>query len=651
MDKHIEKSQFQFVDINEKIFDAKFEGKPRSFFRDAMVRFARNRVNLVATTIVAMVVFLAIFVPILTPKDFTSANNANMKYLPPRVPLLENLGILDGTIKVKGVFVNLNDYEIIDPTKPDTDENRLYYPASDEFNTYEKSSIKNGTLKNEFIYGSTRSPQYIGGSNDIILSTRQSHIIGYTTETTYDINTKVSVKINSLSEGAELVVYVRPSNLNELLPEGITTTNPESLNYYVKLGTISDFNEDAFEFTVNEKTTGMLVLVFNSPIEKDRVSIQSVAVDFPIKEDLIFEGYELALWSPLSMNTFGGSWVRVNAKAIQASFTYYKYADIFVNRPATISNLEYDRILAENPGMEDSIIYNDPLDPKKGWKFGEGEYSLIEVTSYTTPIIGPDGNPYFSYRVVKNGFIESGYTETPFFLFGTDGKGRDLFASVWISLRTSLLLGVIVSVINIFIGIIWGSISGYFGGTLDFAMERFVEILSAFPGLTVLTILYLEFGAGFGLLLLYLTYSGWIGVAGMTRIQFYRYRGREYVLASRTLGASDARLIFKHILPNGLGYIITSVVLSIPAMILTEASLSYLGFGIGEASTLNLGFTKLSGLSLGIILFEGQNNMTVPGRFYLVLIPAIIIVIIMIAFNLFGNALRDAMNPSLRGQE
>lgn len=86
-------------------------------------------------------------------------------------------------------------------------------------------------------------------------------------------------------------------------------------------------------------------------------------------------------------------------------------------------------------------------------------------------------------------------------------------------------------------------------------------------------------------------------------------------------------------------------------MIITEAALSFLGFGLGEGAVLNFGFFQLSGLSLGILLYNGEQNMTAPGRFYLVMIPAAIIIIIMIAFNLFGNALRDAMNPSLRGQE
>jgi ABC-type dipeptide/oligopeptide/nickel transport system permease subunit len=343
--------------------------------------------------------------------------------------------------------------------------------------------------------------------------------------------------------------------------------------------------------------------------------------------------------------------MRANAVYTVASFTYYKYNDIFANREGTLSNEEYDALLAADPEMAASIIYNDPNDPSQGWRFGDGEYQLINVISTSTPQQGPDGEFYFNYRVTYNGLIAAGYEELPYFIFGTDGKGRDLFAEIWLSLRTSLLLGLIVSAINIFIGVIWGSISGYFGGAVDFGMERFVEVLNSFPGLTVLTILYLKFGAGFVLLLIYLTYSGWVGVARLTRVQFYRYRGREYVLASRTLGAGHMRLIFKHILPNGIGYIITSVALSVPAMIITEAALSFLGFGLGEGAVLDFGLFKLSGLSLGIILYGGEQNMTAPGRFYLVMIPAIIIIIIMIAFNLFGNALRDAMNPSLRGQE
>src|SRR5690606_30549121 len=102
------------------------------------------------------------------------------------------------------------------------------------------------------------------------------------------------------------------------------------------------------------------------------------------------------------------------------------------------------------PGMSDSIIYNDPDDHSKGWKFGtDKEYDLVEVLFSTTPELGPDGKYYFNYRVLYNGLKTSGYDTMPYFLFGTDEKGRDLFAEIWLSLRTSLILGLLVSIINI----------------------------------------------------------------------------------------------------------------------------------------------------------------------------------------------------------
>lgn len=647
MDKHIDKSKFEFVEIDQKIFDTKFEGKPRSFLRDAMSRFTKNKLNVVATTIVLMVIMLSIFVPILTPKDFTSANSANTKFLPPRIPLVEKLGIFDGTIDVENYEADLTKYELIDPALGDVDGNRLYYPKFDLYNTFSPEFVKPGTLINSKIYGSNKNPAYVGGTNDIILRTRTDHLVGFLENFGY-LNAKITLDINSISEGSYLEVMIKPSNLENLLPEGVLATHPDSLEYYTLVGTIDEAG--IHELTNTTPVAGALVLVYHAPDVDTRVSFNSVAIDFSSGTDRFFTGYELSQWASISMDTYGGSWMRANAEYTVASFTYYKYNDIFANREATISNEEYDEILEANPGMAESIVYNDPNDPSKGWTFGD-DYILVGVISTTQKVIGPDGNEYFSYRVTTNGLITAGYEELPFFIFGTDGKGRDLFAEIWLSLRTSLLLGLIVSFINISIGVIWGSISGYFGGSVDFGMERFVEVLSSFPGLTVLTILYLKFGAGFALLLIYLTYSGWVGVARLTRVQFYRYRGREYVLASRTLGAGHMRLIFKHILPNGIGYIITSVVLSVPAMIITEAALSFLGFGLGEGAVLNFGLFELSGLSLGILLYNGEQNMTAPGRFYLVMIPAAVIIIIMIAFNLFGNALRDAMNPSLRGQE
>jgi ABC-type dipeptide/oligopeptide/nickel transport system permease subunit len=237
----------------------------------------------------------------------------------------------------------------------------------------------------------------------------------------------------------------------------------------------------------------------------------------------------------------------------------------------------------------------------------------------------------------------------PYFLFGTDASGKDLFALTWVGLRTSLIIGIIVSFINISFGVIYGAISGYYGGKVDIVMERITEVVGRIPWLVTLSIVTALIGTSVLSLILVLIISGWIGVASVTRAQFYRYKNREYVLASRTMGAKDSRLIFRHILPNGVGTIITSSILLIPGVIFSEAAISYLGFGIGHGSVINFFGLKLSGVSLGVLLSDGQ--VALLDYPHLTVYPAIIVSILMITFNMFGNGLRDAFNPSLRGAE
>lgn len=245
---------------------------------------------------------------------------------------------------------------------------------------------------------------------------------------------------------------------------------------------------------------------------------------------------------------------------------------------------------------------------------------------------------YYNYYQYLNG-------ETPQFLLGTDGQGYDIAVRMAAGIRVSLVLAIFVSLINLSFGTAYGAIEGYYGGVADMVMERITDILSNMPTIVVATLCNLYFVAtgkmsSFGALLLTFCVAGWLGTAYRVRTQFYRYRGQEYVLAARTLGARDFRLMFHHIFPNALGTIITSSVLVIPGVIYSESSLSYLGI---------INLNGPNSTSLGTLLANGSEYLySAP---HIILWPCIIISLLMISFNLFGNGLRDAFNPSLRGSE
>ena len=261
--------------------------------------------------------------------------------------------------------------------------------------------------------------------------------------------------------------------------------------------------------------------------------------------------------------------------------------------------------------------------------------SIVEIPNNVNP-----DEPFFNYKVRVNQFMFSLGTEPEdtYFWFGTTRDGRDLFTEIWEGARISLLMAFLVVIINSVIGLTIGSVVGYYGGLLDLLFDRFVEIVASIPFLSVLTLVTLRFGNELWVIVFAFTATGWLGSYGTGRLQFYRFKNREYVLAARTLGASDARIMFKHILPNTLGLIVTSYALAIPAFVFTEASFSFLGI-----------INYQNALSVGLLIDQGQQQM--QNYPYLLLFPALYIAILMIAFNLFGNGLRDAFNPSLRGVE
>lgn len=231
----------------------------------------------------------------------------------------------------------------------------------------------------------------------------------------------------------------------------------------------------------------------------------------------------------------------------------------------------------------------------------------------------------------------------PSFLFGTNVYGQDIFTCLAVGARLSFLLSISVATINFILGAIYGSIEGYYGGVVDLVLERVSDILSSVPFMVVATLFQLHLADKVGVvpcLLFAFVMTGWVGTAARVRTQFYRFKGQEYVLAARTLGASDRRLIFKHIFPNSLGTIVTSAVMTIPGVIFSESMLSYLHIINLEASSLT---------SIGTMLSNGQGYLS--SYPHIIMFPALFIAILEISFNLFGNGLRDALNPSLRGAD
>lgn len=281
-------------------------------------------------------------------------------------------------------------------------------------------------------------------------------------------------------------------------------------------------------------------------------------------------------------------------------------------------------------------------------KGNDGDYDSLRIEGddgkYKYAIVGGTSDAKtFTVRVFTYTYFQYRYGFEPSFLFGTNAYGQDIFTRLAKAARFSLVFAVGVATINFILGTIYGSIEGYYGGWVDLFLERVSDILSGMPTMVVITLfqLYLskKLGSTVAFLLAYVA-TGWIGTASLVRMQFYRFKNQEYILAARTLGARDSRLMFKHIFPNSLGTIVTRSALVIPAVISSESTMTYLGIVNLDSATTS---------SIGTMLSAGKALLsTYP---HIIFFPALVISLLMISFNLFGNGLRDAFNPSLRGTE
>lgn len=219
--------------------------------------------------------------------------------------------------------------------------------------------------------------------------------------------------------------------------------------------------------------------------------------------------------------------------------------------------------------------------------------------------------------------------------FGTDVYGRDLWVRVWTGSRYSLFIAIVAILIDVIVGITYGLISGYFGGMVDSVMQRIQEIINSIPTLVILIILLMFMKASLVTIIIALSFTEWIGMSRITRAQVLKIKEEEFVLASRTLGASDFFIIFKEILPNIYSQMIIMVMMSIPNAIFYEAYLSFVGLGLPKPMA-----------SLGTLINDGFDSFLVYP--YMMIIPVIIFSILMLSFNLFGDGLRDALDPTMK---
>lgn len=221
-----------------------------------------------------------------------------------------------------------------------------------------------------------------------------------------------------------------------------------------------------------------------------------------------------------------------------------------------------------------------------------------------------------------------------YYWLGTDSLGRDQWTRIWLGTRVSLTIAFVAALIDLVIGVAYGGISGYYGGRVDSILQRILEVLVGIPNLVVILLMIIVLEPGIVSIVIALTITGWIGMARIVRGEVLKLKNEEFVLAARTLGQSGGKVIRKHLLPNVAGIIIINTMFTIPSAIFFEAFLSFIGLGISPPEA-----------SLGALIDAGFKVLRLYP--FMVLYPAILISIIMIAFNLIGDGLRDAFDPKM----
>lgn len=218
-------------------------------------------------------------------------------------------------------------------------------------------------------------------------------------------------------------------------------------------------------------------------------------------------------------------------------------------------------------------------------------------------------------------------------LFGTGQLGRDILSQVMVGARFSLAIGLIAVGLAVLIGVPMGAIAGYYGGWIDEAIMRLVDILYAFPFLVLAIVIIAILGQGFWNMILALVIVGWIGYARLIRGEILSVKENEYVMAAKALGARDRSVIFRHIVPNAIAPVIVQATLNVGTIVLAAAALGFLGLGLEPGTP-----------EWGTILSEGRDAV-ISGRWWVTVFPGLAIVFFVLAVNLVGDGVRDALDP------
>ncbi len=257
--------------------------------------------------------------------------------------------------------------------------------------------------------------------------------------------------------------------------------------------------------------------------------------------------------------------------------------------------------------------------------------AVVVAVLVLVALLAPMIAPYDPYQIDVDAILLPPSSQH---LFGTDELGRDVFSRMVYGSRVSLQVGFVAAGLATAVGVLLGALAGYYGGKVEALIMRFTDMMLCFPTFFLILAVIALLEPGINNIMAVIGLTSWMGVARLVRAEFLTLKEREFVLAARSLGASDLRLIFRHMLPNAMAPVLVALTLGVAGAILTESGLSFLGLGVQPPLA-----------SWGNILNQGKANIEIA--WWLSLFPGLAILVTVLGYNLLGEGIRDALDPRL----